>query len=78
MNSRHLLPLALAVLSAGAVLPAQTAPASADAAKEAAVQLPAFTISSEKDTGYVGTSSLSSTRIAVDLSELPQSVKVLN
>lgn len=78
MNSRHLLPLALAVLSAGAVLPAQTAPAPADTAKEAAVQLPAFTISSEKDTGYVGTSSLSSTRIAVDLSELPQSVKVLN
>ena len=42
------------------------------------VQLPAFEITSEKDTNYAGTSSLSSTRVAVDLSELSQSVKVLN
>src|SRR5580698_9725177 len=48
------------------------------ASNEQAVQLPAFEINSEKDTNYVGTSSLSSTRIAVDLSELSQSVKVLN
>ncbi|HXN34732.1 MAG TPA: TonB-dependent receptor plug domain-containing protein [Opitutaceae bacterium] len=55
-------------------------PVSADsaAAGETAVQLPAFEIASEKDTDYVGTSSLSSTRIAVDNSELSQSVKVLN
>ncbi len=60
---------------------AQTAPAEASPAaapSETVVQLPAFEISSEKDTNYVGTSSLSSTRIAVDLSELSQSVKVLN
>ncbi len=50
----------------------------ASASNEQAVQLPAFEIASEKDTNYVGTSSLSSTRIAVDLSELSQSVKVLN
>jgi iron complex outermembrane receptor protein len=80
MNPRPLLPLLLAAFAAGAPLRAQSAatPASSDVAREQAVQLPAFTISSEKDTGYVGTSSLSSTRIAVDLSEIPQSVKVLN
>ncbi|HEY4249092.1 MAG TPA: TonB-dependent receptor plug domain-containing protein [Lacunisphaera sp.] len=33
---------------------------------------------SEKDNNFVGKSSLSSTRIAVDLSEIPQSVTVLN
>jgi iron complex outermembrane receptor protein len=40
--------------------------------------LPAFTITSEKDDSFVGKTALSSTRIAVDLSELPQSVTVLN
>jgi len=50
----------------------------ADVAGDQAVQLPAFEIASEKDTDYVGTTSLSSTRIAVDNSELAQSVKVLN
>ena len=50
----------------------------ADVASDQAVQLPAFEIASEKDTDYVGTTSLSSTRIAVDNSELAQSVKVLN
>ena len=50
----------------------------ADVSGDQAVQLPAFEIASEKDTDYVGTTSLSSTRIAVDLSELSQSVKVLN
>ncbi len=57
--------------------PASRTPA-ASATKEEIVQLPAFSISSESDTGYVGKSALSSTRIAVDISELPQSVKVLN
>jgi iron complex outermembrane receptor protein len=47
-------------------------------AKDEVITLPAFSISSEKDTGFVGKSALSSTRIAVDLSEIPQSVKVLN
>jgi iron complex outermembrane receptor protein len=50
----------------------------ADVSGDQAVQLPAFEIASEKDTDYVGTTSLSSTRIAVDNSELSQSVKVLN
>jgi len=42
------------------------------------VELPAFEIKTEKDNNFVGKSSLSSTRIAVDLSEIPQSVQVLN
>ncbi|HEY3757946.1 MAG TPA: TonB-dependent receptor plug domain-containing protein [Opitutaceae bacterium] len=79
------------VASAQTSAPAQTAPASngpsaapADSAAATAatnddvVKLPAFEITEEKDNNYVGTSALSSTRIAVDLSELPQSVKVLN
>lgn len=41
-------------------------------------ELPTFEVNSEKDASYVGKASLSSTRIAVDLAELPQSVKVLN
>ncbi len=61
---------------AQAVAPATTT--NPTAAVESVVQLPAFEILSEKDSDYVGTSSLSSTRIAVDLSELSQSVKVLN
>jgi iron complex outermembrane receptor protein len=68
-----------ALISAGAY--AQTAaptPASAPTTDEKAVELPAFTISSEKDTSFRGTTALSSTRIAVDLSELSQSVQVLN
>jgi len=44
----------------------------------ATVELPAFEVKSEKDNNFVGKSSLSSTRIAVDLSEIPQSVKVIN
>ena len=47
-------------------------------AKEEAIQLPAFQIKSEKDDAFVGKTALSSTRIAVDLMDLPQSVKVLN
>ena len=66
----------LAALIAPLSLAAQTAPA--EPAKEEVIQLPAFSISSESDTGYVGKSALSSTRIAVDIADLPQSVKVLN
>ena len=65
-----------------APLRAQTAPAPSAAAvpatNEEIVKLPTFEIISEKDSAYVGTSALSSTRIAVDLSEVSQSVKVLN
>ncbi|HKB89022.1 MAG TPA: TonB-dependent receptor plug domain-containing protein [Opitutaceae bacterium] len=70
------------LLAAAAFAPvrAQTSPTPESSAPMAdeAVHLPAFEIKSEKDTEYVGKSSLSTTRIAVELSELPQSVKVLN
>ncbi len=69
----RLFPLAAAFAVAAPAF-AQTAPA----AKEEVLQLPAFTINSEKDTDFVGKTALSSTRIAVDLSDLPQSVTVLN
>ena len=69
----------LAALTASIPLVAQTDPSAAsEASKETIVQLPTFTINSEKDTSFVGKSSLSSTRIAVDIADLPQSVKVLN
>jgi iron complex outermembrane receptor protein len=78
MQLRYLLLPAFAALFVPLSLHAQTEDAPPDVSKEEPVVLPAFSISAEKDTGYVGKSSLSSTRIAVDISELPQSVKVLN
>ncbi len=70
--------LTLLAAVAAAPLGAQTTPATPDTSKEEVVQLPAFSISSESDTSFVGKSSLSSTRIAVDIADLPQSVQVLN
>jgi len=58
--------------------PKRKSPAAPIDAGQEVVQLPAFAIEAEKDTSYVGKSALSSTRIAVDIAELPQSVKVLN
>ena len=72
MKYRSLIPSALLATLVPSALLAQAA------VKDEVVQLPAFTISSDKDTGFVGKTALSSTRIAVDLSEIPQSVKVLN
>jgi len=66
-------------LRAESTLPSATGapPAPSEAAGEP-VRLPTFTISSEKDTSYVGKKALSSTRMGVDLANLPQSVRVLN
>jgi iron complex outermembrane recepter protein len=75
MKTCYLIVQFLAALTTSASLFSQT-PAAAP--KKEIVELPAFSISSEKDTGYVGKSALSSTRIAVDTSDLPQSVQVLN
>ncbi|HWZ95399.1 MAG TPA: TonB-dependent receptor plug domain-containing protein [Opitutaceae bacterium] len=47
-------------------------------ATDEVVKLPEFTISSERETSYTGTSSLSTTRSGVPLSDLAQSVTVLN
>ncbi len=81
MKLRYITPFVIAALVAPLSLVAQTTAATtppADASKEEIVELPVFSINAEKDTGYVGKSALSSTRIAVDIGELPQSVKVLN
>lgn len=83
MKLRHRLSSVFAAFAACLSVVAQTpAPADAteseDPSKDEVIQLPTFSVSSEKDTGYVGKSALSSTRIAVDIAELPQSVKVLN
>ena len=83
MKSSYRILTMLAALAAGIPLVAQTIKEdpltpTEDAAKTEAVQLPAFTIKAETDTGYVGKSALGSTRIAVDIADLPQSVKVLN
>jgi len=75
MKTRYPIVQILAALTTSASLFSQTPAA---ASKEEIVELPAFSISSEKDTGYIGKSALSSTRIAVDTSDLPQSVQVLN
>jgi iron complex outermembrane receptor protein len=48
------------------------------AAPSETVKLPEFSISSEKDTSYTGTSALSTTRSGVELADLAQSVTVLN
>lgn len=72
---------ALLCIASVALLPqakAQTSGGMEAASDDNTVKLPAFEITSEKDTNYVGTSSLSTTRVAVDLAEVPQSIKVLN
>jgi iron complex outermembrane receptor protein len=70
----------LAALAMRVPLVAQsdTPPAAPTDASQEVVQLPEFTVRAEKDTSYVGKSALSSTRVAVDIAELPQSVQVLN
>jgi iron complex outermembrane receptor protein len=50
----------------------------ADDATGPIVELPSFTVSAQRDDNFVGKAALSSTRIAVDIVDLPQSVKVLN
>ena len=80
MNSTRLV-LAIALTGICKIAIAQTTsttPKPDPAATGEVVQLPAFEIKTDNDSGYVGKSALSSTRIAVDLIDLPQSVKVLN
>jgi len=81
MTHRRIVTIPLALFAVvcrlhGQVAPA--APAEETAPTDKVVELPAFEITSESDNKFVGSSAMSSTRIAVDLSELPQSVKVLN
>jgi iron complex outermembrane receptor protein len=74
------------IIAAGCVLTArgQGAPTNSTASTDAAptaeetVKLPEFKVSSEKDVSFMGRQALSTTRIGVDLSDLAQSVVVLN
>jgi iron complex outermembrane recepter protein len=79
------LPVATVLATVGCLsLRAQTVPAtsapppSSETAKEQAIELPKFTVSSERDISYTGREALGTTRIGVDLSDLAQSVQVLN
>ncbi|HEX2855237.1 MAG TPA: TonB-dependent receptor [Opitutaceae bacterium] len=65
---------ALALLSLGSLLHAQTPPGPGP---DEAIVLPSFEVSSAKDTGYTGRSALSTTRTGVELVNLSQSVQVL-
>jgi iron complex outermembrane recepter protein len=84
MKLRHHLVIGAALTAALIAARAQTAPAptaaeaNAAAQKEEAVKLPAFSVTSEKDSSYIGKEALSSTRINVPLTDLAQSVTVLN
>ena len=81
MKTTYPLLTLLATLATSAPLVAQSAtpPARPNVASlEPVVELPRFVIYGETDTGYVGKSALSSTRIAFEIADIPQSVKVLN
>ncbi len=59
--------------------PARNAPSSSsETGLEETMKLPTFTIRSERDVSYAGQQALSSTRMGVALSDLPQSLVVLN
>ena len=65
MQKRYPLLSAFAALLVPLSLLAETQTTSTDVSNEEPVVLPEFSISAEKDTSYVGKTSLSSTRIAV-------------
>ena len=72
--------LCVAIFLAGAaVVPAQVAPNPAVAAlkAEAAVQLSPFTVSTDRDVGFVATSSLAGGRLASDLADTPAAYSVI-
>lgn len=71
---RHALVLAAAGVAAYAQsAPPATPPKSADET----VLLPAFTITSETETGYAATNSISATKVATELSKMPVSIDVI-
>lgn len=60
------------------VVLAQTAPApAADAAKDDTVVLPQFTVSEKSDNAYLSSKALSTSRIALDIQDIPQTVSVV-
>ena len=79
MNRIH--PQLLAAVLALAVIPfnrAQTSGADEPGDSKETVKLPEFKVSSEREVSMTGSTAMSSTRIGVDLADLPQSVVVLN
>lgn len=58
--------------------PAPPAAPRAAAPQADVVELPTFSITSDRDDSYVGREALSTTRTGVELIDLPQSVKVIN
>lgn len=72
------LAVTLATLTA-AVLSAQTAPppSASSTAKDDAVVLSPFTVSTDKDVGFVATSSLAGGRLATDLADTPAAYSVI-
>jgi|GEM_PF-457367 len=64
--------------AAGAAAGPSTAKAAKGGDDDNLVKLPTFSISSEKDVSYMGKEAMSTTRTGVELSDLPQSVVVLN
>lgn len=81
MNSRLFLSSLLAVLTAVASapgLPAQTAPAApARPATEEVVTLSEFSVSAEADRGYAPSETMTGTRVATKIVDLPYTVNVL-
>ncbi len=84
-RSPGVLLLAATLITSASFLPAQTAPAPSGAAAsntakpaEEVVTLSAFEVSAGANRGYVTTSSMSASRIAVPITELPSSVVVIN
>ncbi len=65
-------------VSTPVVRPADPGPAGTAAATGNVVNLPKFTVSSERDVSYVGKAALSTTRTGIELLNLSQSVKVIN
>jgi iron complex outermembrane recepter protein len=72
----------LFVAIAPAPLDAQTAPpdssSKSPATTEETIALPQFTVSSERDASYTGKQALSTSRVAIDLPDIAQSITVLN
>ncbi|HTZ21324.1 MAG TPA: TonB-dependent receptor plug domain-containing protein [Opitutaceae bacterium] len=86
-RNRVVLPVVLflgGILSSQAQTPApaptqsSTPPVSSIETSGETVELPSFTVNSEKDTSYVGKQALSVTRVGIDLADLASSVVVLN
>ena len=58
--------------------PADTAPGSTAPTTEEVVKLSQFVVTSERDSSFVGKQALSTSRVALDLTDIAQSVAVLN